>query len=194
MRELANRAMRRIDFPSESVNSAIAHALVGWTRPGNSSVHPKTAAGSETRPLHRMPHNMSFRVDAISSFLMIGCSERLRGYRFWCCVYLLAALAGLLLTICLIYVTGWVTFNLAFKLALVAWTPYLLTAPLVWRLARRFPLERAVWRRHLWIHLPATVAFIALAEALQLGVAATVLKLPPPRLGAKLRCTAHPPY
>ncbi len=114
---------------------------------------------------------------------MISCSQRWGRYRFWCGAYLVAALAGLLLTVCLIYVTGWVTFNLAFKLALVAWTPYLLTAPLVWRLAQRFPLERAVWWRHLWIHLPATVAFIALAEALQFGVAATVLELPPPQFG-----------
>jgi len=110
-------------------------------------------------------------------------SRRRVGGCYWYGAYLVAAAAGLLFAVCLFYVTGWVTFNLAFRLALIAWTPYLLLAPLIWRLAQRFPLEGAVWRRHLWIHLPATVAFIVLAEALRFGVAATVLEPPPLRPG-----------
>lgn len=53
---------------------------------------------------------------------------------------------------------------LAARLALAFWGFYALAAPLVLRLARRFPLTHASWRRNVWVHLAGTLTFVALCE------------------------------
>jgi Histidine kinase len=53
---------------------------------------------------------------------------------------------------------------LALRLALAFWGFYALAAPLVLRLARRFPLGRDSWRRNIWVHLAGTLLFVVLCE------------------------------
>lgn len=116
--------------------------------------------------------------------------KQLRGAKgFWCAAYLLGALAGLLITASLLYVTGWVTFAFASRLAVLVLGPYLLTVPLIWRLARKFPLEKGRWRRPLWVHLGCMVGFVVVCEVLQVGLAVMILGMPPP---AKARFDAPP--
>lgn len=104
-----------------------------------------------------------------------------RGSVFWSIAYLSAFGCALLMTAILLYGSGWFTIPLASRVAFLIWAPYTLTIPLVWRLAREFPLtDRRKWR-NLLIHVGATIGFVMLCEVIHRGMATTIWP-PRPRL------------
>jgi hypothetical protein len=112
-------------------------------------------------------------------------------------VYLLIAIGGLLLTTVVLYFSGWVSFAFAARLAVLVWTPYLLTAPLVWRFSGSFPIAEGKVIGNILVHAGGTVVFVVLCEMLHMGLIVTILGPPelpfPPRFELFPRGVSPPP-
>ena len=94
-------------------------------------------------------------------------------------LYLLSAVAALVFAAGLFYLMGWVTPSMAARASLMVCGPYFLLAPVVWYLAKRFPLKQSQWLRRIWIHLGSALVFMLLCESIH---AVVFLLNPPPGL------------
>jgi two-component system, LytTR family, sensor kinase len=83
---------------------------------------------------------------------------------FWI-ICILGWLALLFITGSSIYVAGFRSFDLAVKMTLAIWLPYVLLTPLVFQMARRYPLTFKSWRGNIGIHLGLCILFVVICES-----------------------------
>lgn len=111
------------------------------------------------------------RVDNIGSTRDEQKQKRL----FWA-VCFLGWSALVTLTASFLFVIKSLPFLFVLQVALGFWGFYVLAAPMVLWLARRFPLNRNSWRSNLWVHLVGTILFVAFCEG---GFAGILYQLEP---------------
>jgi hypothetical protein len=88
---------------------------------------------------------------------------------FWS-ICLLGWAALLTITASSMFVVGFLPFGRAVQAALTLWGPYALMTPLVFLMARRFPLNQGRWRSNIWVHLLSSLLFVAVCEGASAGL------------------------